>query len=165
MPIDAITAICPNCHHIGDLKPHNLPATQARQEKIETAAKTVYTAYLDIANSYEDCTLLAEENNVEKLRTRQGQFQRFEQAFWLTFQANSVYLPLDAARDIQIIVGDCIRYARMSARVQILIDSKPTHEGQKVVESQNAEIEKLGNKILALRPIVEAHFRRLIAGQ
>jgi hypothetical protein len=165
VPIGALTAICPYCQHIGDLKLNSTIATQSSQENIATAAITVHKAYLKILDSYENCTLLIEENNAEKLKARQAQFQKFEQAFGLTFQANSLYLPSAVANDIRTIVNDCILYARKSGRIQTLVDIKLTEQGQKVVKTQNSEIKNLGSKIFALRAKVETHFRRLIAGQ
>jgi putative restriction endonuclease len=54
---------------------------------------------------------------------------------------------------------------RTCDRVQILIDSKPSENGQKLVDAQDLQIEKMEEGIDAMRPKTEAHFRRLIAGQ
>jgi len=102
---------------------------------------------------------------MEKFRARQQNFQIDVNQFWQTFELNKVYLPENVENDVRVIVNTCVQYLRTCDRVQTLIDSKPTENGQKVVDAQYLQIEKLENDIIAMRPKIEAHFRRLIAGQ
>lgn len=163
---DVITVTCPKCKNVDHLKPKPGTATLAKQqEKVAMAASAIRRGYLKIIGSYKDCTVLIEDKNMEKLRARQQAFQNDANQFWETFELNKVYLPVNVEDDVRVIVNTCVQYVRTCDRVQTLIDSKPTESGQRVVDAQYLQIEKLEDDIIAMRPKIKAHFRRLIAGQ
>jgi len=163
---NAITVTCPKCKTVDHLKPNPSTIASAKhQERAATAASAIWPCYLKIIGSYENCTVLIEDKNMEKFRARQQNFQIDVNQFWQTFELNKVYLPENVENDVRVIVNTCVQYLRTCDRVQTLIDSKPTENGQKVVDAQYLQIEKLENDIIAMRPKIEAHFRRLIAGQ
>jgi hypothetical protein len=136
-----------------------------QQEKTAMAASAIRKAYLKIIGSYEDCTVLIEDKNKEKLRATQQAFQNDVNQFWQTFELNKVYLPENVENDVRVIVNTCVQYVRTCDGVQTMIDSKSTENGQKMVDAQYLQIEKLEEGINAMQPKIEAHFRRLIAGQ
>ena len=161
-----ITATCPKCKAVDDLKPIQSTAASAKQrETAATAVSAIWPYYVKIIGSYEDCTVLIEDKSMEKLRARQQNFQIDVNQFWQTFELNKVYLPVNVEDDVRVIVNTCVQYVRTCDKVQTLIDSKPTVSGQKVVDAQYLKIEKLEDDIIVMRPKIEAHFRRLIAGQ
>jgi predicted nucleic acid-binding Zn-ribbon protein len=161
-----ITVTCPKCKNVDHLRPKPGTVVLAKQqEKTAMAASAIRTAYLKIIGSCEDCTVLIEDKNMEKLRATQQNFQNDVNQFWQTFELNKVYLPENIESDIRVIVNTCVQYVRTCDRVQTLIDSKPTGNGQKMVDAQYLQIEKLEESINAMRPKIEAHFRRLLAGQ
>lgn len=134
-------------------------------EKIVAATEAIRTAYLPIIGMYENCVFLIEENNKEKLKARQTQFQSHVNNFWNVFDANNVYLPSDIENDIKTTVNTCVHYIRLCDRLQVLADSKPqTVQGHQAHDMIRLEIEKVQNYIIALRPQVERHFKKLILG-
>jgi len=162
----AISVTCPKCKRVDHLRPNPSTGVSAKYlERAATAASAIWPCYLKIIGSYQDCALLIEDKNMEKLRARQQIFQTDVNQFWQTFELNKIYLPQDIENDVRVIVNTCDQYVRTCDRVQTLIDSKPTEDGQKVVDAQYLKIEKLENDIIAMRPKTEAHFRRLIAGK
>jgi phage FluMu protein Com len=161
-----ITVTCPKCKNVDHLRPKPGTVVLAKQqEKTAMAASAIRKAYLKIIGSYEDCTVLIEDKNKEKLRATQQAFQNDVNQFWQTFELNKVYLPENVENDVRVIVNTCVQYVRTCDGVQTMIDSKSTENGQKMVDAQYLQIEKLEEGINAMQPKIEAHFRRLIAGQ
>lgn len=149
-----------------NLAPKPSGGPTAKAEMIAKAAVAIRTAYLPITNLYEDCTVLIEDNNMEKLLARQTQFQGYVDTFWNVFESNNVYLSTEIENVIRVTVNTCVHYVRLRDRLQKLRDSKPsTIHGQESDHRMCMDIEKTERELMVLRPKVDAHFKRLIAGQ
>jgi hypothetical protein len=57
----------------------------------------------------------------------------------------------------------CARYNLIKDELTILIGAN--ENGQKVLDGMYLDSERLGREIVALRPKIDAHFKKLIAGQ